>query len=192
MDTTRPSLLIRVKRPDDGSAWNEFYRLYAPLLARFGRSRGLSADDAEDVAQECMNVLARKMRDFDYSRDRGSFKNYLFTQVCNQITDRLRRKRPRLAESGELKRAQAKEDPEAVRQWERQWLQEHLAYCLEKLEREFSPNTIAAFKLYVLEEWPVEKVCDSLGINANQVYLSKSRVTRRLRAELSQLVGDVL
>ena len=192
MDTTRPSLLKRVKRPNDGSAWREFYKLYAPLLARFGRARGLGAEEAEDVAQECMNALARKMPTFDYCRDKGSFKNYLFTQVCNQITDRLRRKRPRQAESGELRHLPAPEDKEAVRAWEHHWLQEHLAYCLKNIESDFSPTTVAAFKLYVLEEWPVEKVCDTLSISANQVYLAKSRVTRRLRSELTELVGDVL
>jgi RNA polymerase sigma-70 factor (ECF subfamily) len=192
MDTTRPSLLIRVKRPDDGSAWREFYKLYAPLLARFGRSRGLSPEEAEDVAQECMNVLARKMPTFDYSKGKGSFKNYLFTQVCNQITDRLRKKRPRQAESGELRRLPASEDKDVAREWEHHWLQEHLAYCLKKIESDFSPTTVAAFKLYVLENWPVDKVCDTLSVGANQVYLAKSRVTRRLRSELTELVGDVL
>jgi RNA polymerase sigma-70 factor (ECF subfamily) len=192
MDTTRPSLLVRVKRSDDKSAWREFYALYAPLLSRFGRSRGLGQEEAEDVAQECMNVLAHKMKDFDYSRDRGSFKNYLFTQVCNQIADRLRRKRPRPAESQELRRLPAPDDHELAKQWEMHWLQEHLAYCLKNIEAEFSATTITAFKLYVLEDWPVEKVCETLSTTANQVYLAKSRVTKRLRSELSELIGDVL
>jgi len=192
MDTTRPSLLVRVKRTDDKTAWREFYNLYAPLLSRFGRSRGLGAEEAEDVAQECMNILSRKMKDFDYSRGRGSFKNYLFTQVCHLIADRLRHKRPRPAESAELRRAKAPNDDELAKQWELHWVQEHLAYCLRNIESEFSPTTITAFKLYVLEDWPVEKVCETLSISTNQVYLAKSRVTRRLRSELTELVGEVL
>jgi len=192
MDTTRPSLLVRVKQPNDGNAWREFFDLYVPLLARFARSRGLKAEEAEDVAQECMNVLARTMPNFDYSRDKGSFKNYLFTQVSHQIADRLRRKRPRQAESGELRRLPAPEDDDAAKQWEHHWLKEHLAYCLKNIEGEFAPTTMTAFKLYVLEEWAVEKVCAVLNISSNQVYLAKSRVTRRLRGELTELVGEIL
>lgn len=192
MDTTRPSLLVRVKQPRDRSAWREFYRLYAPLLSRFARVRGMGIEEAEDIAQECMNVLARKMRTFDYSRGKGSFKNYLFTQVSHQISDRFRRKRPRQAESGELRRLAAPQEDDAVEQWDRHWLAEHLAYCLKNIESEFSPTTITAFKLYVLKEWPVGKVCQTLNINANQVYLAKSRVTRRLRSELTDLVGEIL
>jgi len=192
MDTTRPSLLIRVKQKDDNSAWREFFRLYAPLLSRFARIRGLRAEEAEDVAQECMNVLSRKMKTFDYSRGRGSFKNYLFTQVTNQIADRVRRKRPRLAKSGELRKLAARADEQSAEQWDRHWLQQHLAYCLKTIETEFSSTTITAFKLYVLKEWPVDEVCRTLNITANQVYLAKSRVTRRLRHELIDLVGEVL
>ncbi len=192
MDTTRPSLLVRVKTPEDGSAWKEFYRLYAPLLSRFGRARGLGIEEAEDVAQECMNTLVKTMRNFDYSRDKGSFKNYLFTQVSHQIADRLRRKRPRLAQSGELRRLPSRDQDEAEAQWDQYWLREHLNYCIKNIEKEFAPQTITAFKLYVLKEWAVEKVCDTLQLTPNQVYLAKSRVTRRLRATMNELVGEIV
>lgn len=189
MDTTRPSLLLRVRHADDQKAWQEFFKLYSPLLGRFARSRGLNPDEADDVAQECMNTLSRTMATFDYSRDKGSFKNYLFTQVSHLIADRLRKKRARQAESGDW-RDLAAPGVDATKEWDRHWLQEHLAYCLKRLESDFSPTTVAAFKLYVLKEWPVEEICETLGMTANQVYLAKSRVTKRLRGELSELIGD--
>lgn len=187
MDETRPSLLVRVKRRDDETAWREFYHLYAPLLERYARKRGLSREEADDVAQECMNILVKKMQGFTYARGKGTFKGYLYRLVCNHIADRVRKNKPRQAASGELRRLEAKDD----HHWEKLWLQQHLSFCLGNIQDEFSEITIAAFKLYALREWSVERVCESLGVTANQVYLAKSRVTRRLRKELNEYVGEV-
>ncbi len=189
MESTRPSLLMRVKHRDDESAWREFCGLYSPLLKRFARMQRLSEEEAEDVAQECMNSLCNVMESFNYSRDRGSFKNYLYTLAVNRIASRKRRRRPRLAESGELQRI-AVYDEDPAEAWEQQWLRQHLAFCLKEIESDFAPETIVAFKLYVLKERPVGEVCSTLNMTANQVYLAKSRVTRRLRTVLNELIGD--
>ena len=54
--TTRASLILRLRHPDDAAAWEEFVAIYQPLIFRLAKSRGLQDADAFDVAQE---VLAR-------------------------------------------------------------------------------------------------------------------------------------
>lgn len=191
MGTTRPSLLERVKRRGDEAAWREFFAIYAPMISRFARSRGLSEDESEDVAQSCMEKLSQTMATFDYQQDRGSFKNYVFTLTRHEIASRCRRKHPDLATSRELRSIPSAPD-EAQQEWEHHWVSEHLAYCLARLTGEFSPESIEAFKLYALNEWPVERVCDTLGMSSNQVYLAKSRILKRLRSELTTMIGDIL
>jgi RNA polymerase sigma-70 factor (ECF subfamily) len=188
-DRTNASLLRRVRDPDDRASWREFYGLYAPLLARYARQRGLTQADAEDVAQECMQALAKAMPGFDYRPSRGRFKGYLRTLANNKIVNLVRRKRPRLAQSGELV-ALVDSDAQSAEAWESTWTREHLAFCLKRVETRFAPETVAAFKHHVLDEWPVEKVSAALNLSANQVYLAKSRVTRRLRQEMTRLVGE--
>lgn len=188
-DRTNASLLRRVRDPDDRTSWREFYNLYAPLLARYARQRGLSLADAEDVAQECMQALAAAMPGFDYRPGRGRFKGYLRTLAHHKIANLVRRKRPRLAQSGELVALVARDD-QSNRAWDATWTREHLAFCLKRVETRFAPETVAAFKRHVLDEWPVEKVSAALNISPNQVYLAKSRVTRRLRQEMTRLVGE--
>ena len=63
---------------------------------------------------------------------------------------------------------------------------------MARLELRCADHTVQAFRLYVLQDWPVERVCETLGLSANQVYLAKTRMIRRLREEVTQLVGDVL
>ena len=158
MDTTNPSLLERVRNPADGASWKEFYALYSPLLLRYGRQRGLSRADTEDVVQECMRVLAQQMPRFQYRRSRGRFKSYLRTLADNKIKNLFRRRRPRPARSGELSGlAQSQEHTRST--WDEAWMREHLTYCLKRLETKFAPETRAAFRYYVLLGWPVEKVC---------------------------------
>jgi DNA-directed RNA polymerase specialized sigma24 family protein len=81
MTTTRTTLLARVKNRSDAAAWDEFHQLYAPLLYRYARSRGLSREDAADVRDACLEVVARKIADFEYDRAKGGFKSWLYVSV---------------------------------------------------------------------------------------------------------------
>ncbi len=190
MQTTRPSLLQRLRTSGDGDAWREFVALYQPLLGSYARRRGLNTNEAEEVAQSCMEKLSRTMRTFQYTRSRGSFKNYLFVMVTHAIANAARGHRMLRAGTTVLDNLQ-KSKSANDEQWDFHWLQEHLRYAIDRLDLEFSSNTIAAFKLYALKEWSVEKVCSTLDMTPNQVYLAKSRVTSRLRRELEELVGHL-
>ena len=53
---TRASLLVRLRDPGDGIAWNRFVDLYTPLIYGFFRRHGLQDADAADLSQD---VLAR-------------------------------------------------------------------------------------------------------------------------------------
>ena len=41
-----------------------------------------------------------------------------------------------------------------------------------------------------LEQWPVERICAELGVTRDQIYVSKSRVTRRLRELMKDMLGE--
>jgi len=187
---TSVTLLERVRDVGDAEAWRTFFGLYFPMVTKYARIRGLRASEAEEVAQECMKTLAGHMRSFQYSRGRGRFREYLRKMVNHQVANMHRRKRPRQAQTGELENLASPDASRAA--WDRAWLREHLAFCIKKLDSRCSDHTVRAFQLYALQEWPVEKVCETLGINANQVYLAKTRMIRRLRKEIVQLIGDVL
>lgn len=56
-------------------AWQCFYQTYDPLIRRFARSCGLSADEIDDCAQEVWATLLTKLHDFRYqaaSRGQGN------------------------------------------------------------------------------------------------------------------------
>ena len=190
MATTRGSLLARIKDRDDREAWQEFHTLYAPLLYRYARRRGLSQADAEETRDQCLEVIARKMPAFEYDKEKGGFKNWLHRIVDNKVVDLLRKRRERIVDSGDIRKLR---DPEPSPQevWEQQWRNEHLKYCVEKARTRVSDRNFQVFHLLVLDGYTVEEVCAQLGLNPNQVYKAKARVLKHVAQMMAELDSDV-
>jgi len=189
MDTTRASLLLRVRDRADAEAWREFDALYRPMLMRFGLAGGLSEADAEDVTQHCMAAIHRHIDGFDYDPRKGRFKGWLRTLVNNRVRDLLGRRRERPAPSGVFAdRAAGGPTPEAA--FDRIWREEHLKQCLRSIRFDAEPTTFRAFEMYVLQQRPVAEVCRALGVSAGHLYVIKSRLTKQLRERLKELSYD--
>ena len=189
METTRASLLQRVKDPRDQTSWREFYQLYQPLLYRYARFRGLDRDNAEELTQQCLTLLTTKMPEFEYSKEKGGFKHWLRRVTNNKVNDFFKKKRIPLAESADFRRPQHREvSPDEL--WEQQWEKRHLQYCLKHIQSQVAPSTYQAFQYHVLSGWTVERVAETLGISVEQVYTAKSRITRRLRTKMRELLGE--
>ena len=189
-DTTRETLLIRIKNRDDSQAWSEFHELYAPLLYRFSRERGLSHDDAEDIRATCFAAIVKQVEEFEYDRSKGGFKAWLRTLVNRRIIDRARKRKERTADSRQLSKL-ASDEKEAHEIWDRNWQQQHLLYCFDLAKSKTPETTFRAFEMLIRERATVPEVCKELGLNANQVYKAKARVLQIVREELQLLDPDL-
>lgn len=62
---TRASLLDRLHQPDGGVAsnqdWRSFLDIYQPLLFAHAKRRGLDPNQAEDVVQEILVGISRRL-----------------------------------------------------------------------------------------------------------------------------------
>lgn len=189
-EATSRTLLDRVRNRDDSIAWSRFYALYAPLLESFVRSHGLSADDAEELRDECLAVVAKKLPAFEYDRDKGGFKGWLYRLARGKVIDHLRRPKARRAETVEL---QFVSDPsEHVEEaWERAWREEHLRYALREAATRLSERTFQTFELLLIRGKSVPEVCSEMGMNANQVYKAKARALGCVREAVARLGTDL-
>lgn len=190
MTTTRSTLLARLKNRSDAEAWSQFQKLYAPLLYRYARGRGLSREDAEDIRDQCLEAVARKIGTFEYDKEKGGFKNWLYQIAHRKTIDLLRKRHERIADSRELG-ALPDPGPTPDEIWERHWEQEHLRYCFEQIRGSVSEMNYRAFHMLLFEECSVDEVCGRLGLNANQVYKAKSRVLRRVRQHMARFDSDI-
>ncbi len=189
LETTRASLLRRVKDPQDQTSWREFYHIYQPLLYRYARARGLDRDNSEELTQQCLALLTTKMPEFEYSKEKGGFKHWLRRVANNKVNDFFKKRRIPLAQSGDFRRPQYRElSPDEL--WEQQWHKRHLQFCLKQVQSEVAASTYQAFQYHVLSGWSVERVAETLDLSTDQVYTAKSRITRRLRAKMRELLGE--
>src|ERR1700676_5432926 len=86
---TRASLLVRLRDSQDHDAWREFVRLYAPVVYRFARRKGLQDADAADLTQEVLRGVSSSVRAFDPQF--GLFRSWLFTLAHRRLYDFVQR-----------------------------------------------------------------------------------------------------
>jgi RNA polymerase sigma-70 factor (ECF subfamily) len=189
MDTTRASLLIRIRDARDTQAWSEFHELYAPMLYRFARTRGLSHDDAEDARATCYATIVRKIPHFKYDKNKGQFKAWLRTLVNRRVIDILRKRRERHADTDQLQ-GLIDSGSEVDALWEQQWRRQHLRYCLQQVRSRVSSATYETFTMLMQAGISVPDICQRLEITPNQVYKAKARVLEAIRGLMRELEAD--
>jgi RNA polymerase sigma factor (sigma-70 family) len=204
---TRASLLGRLKDWGDQASWQDFFDTYWRLIYSVATRAGLSDAEAQDVVQETLVTVAKKIGQFKSDPARGSFKGWLLLITRRRIADQFE-KRAKLAmhpsgPTGRLARlsdcpddstrtstVERAPDPASFNLdacWEEQWQENLLCAATEKVKSQVSPKQFQMFELYVLREWPVRKVADTLGVNVGQVYLAKHRISRLLQKEIRKL-----
>jgi RNA polymerase sigma-70 factor (ECF subfamily) len=191
---TRSSLLARLRRsPTDQEAWNQFVECYGPLIYAWCRHWRLQEADAQDVAQNVLQILAVRLRTFAYDPALG-FRNWLHvvTRHAWQAFVESRRRSPAGTGDSDIEKLlaslPARED--LVRRLEEQFDHELLAIAMERVQQRVEPATWDAFRLMALEHRPAAEAAEQLGLGAPVVFVYRSRVQRMLRDELRRLEHD--
>jgi RNA polymerase sigma-70 factor, ECF subfamily len=188
---TSLSLLQRI-RTGDAASWRRVVDLYAPLVQHWCRRWGVQAADADDLSQEVFHAAALGIANFSHDRTGDTFRGWLHTITRHKTMDFWRRceQRPDVFGGSEaLMRMQQvpdtdTEDPEDADQMSAVF---HRALGL--LRGEFEQRTWQAFWRATVDGLSAPEVAAELGMTASAVRMAKSRVLRRLREELGDLVG---
>jgi RNA polymerase sigma factor (sigma-70 family) len=186
LPVTRVTLLARLKRFEDDSAWSEFLSLYGPAVYAYLRKRGLQEADAVDVTQEVFRSVAGSMNQFEYQPHRGSFRAWLFTIVARHLSKfRHRSARATPPEQVDWDSVVDQQDPEA--DWELSWQRRLFEVALQRVQTQVSEATFQAFTLTAVDGRSGEDVAEQLGITRAAVYLARGRVMARLQSIVTEL-----
>lgn len=195
---TRASLLIRLKDWRDQVSWQQFFDTYWSLIYGVARQAGLSDVEAQEVVQETMIDLARKLPGFHYDPALGQFKGWLYKLTRWRILDQLRR-RKRMAPPDSANGTDENAGTIALEQiadpashaleaaWEAEWQDTILEAAISNVKRRVDPQNYQLFDFYVNKQWPAAKVASTFNVAIEQVYLSKHRCTALLKSEVARL-----
>lgn len=194
-ETTRVSLLVRVRDPRDEAAWLEFVEVYAPLIYRSARRAGLQDADADDVTQEVLRTTVRTMPAFEYDPRRGRFRGWLRTLTMNQVRDHLSLRNRREQGSGDTGvhqwlKEQTDENESDEEFWEREYRERLFQWAASRVRVQFREATWRAFEETTIAGRPAEEVANDLGLSVGAVYIAKSRVLARLKDEIETRLGE--
>jgi len=193
--STRYSLLLRIKDPQDHAAWVEFVEIYEPLVYRIARQKGLQDADARNMCQEVFQAVAKSARHWTQDAHPGSFRGWLFRVARNSIVDLFRQQRRQARGTGDtdvqrqLENLAANED-ECKHSTESEYRRHLLDVAARSVESEFSASTWQAFWLTAVESREVAQVAQELGMSPGAVYIARSRVMARLCRRVKQIEGE--
>ena len=188
---TRLSLIVQIRDGANQSAWQEFVKLYGPIIYGFARKRGLQDADAADLMQDVLRSVSSAIQRLDYDRNQGTFRGWLFTITRNKVFNFLSARRIRPQGSGDsttnrLLAAQP-EANDGADAWEIEYQRRLAAIAMERVKSEFQENTWQAFWLTAVDGVPAADVAKQVGISPGAVYVAKSRVLARLKQEVEAI-----
>ena len=199
---TRRSLLTRLKQWDDHESWKDFFDTYWKLVYSAALKSGLNETEAQEVVQETVIAVAKKMHDFKYDPAVGSFKSWLLHITRCRIADQLRKRYKEAvvaqAPSNNTSRTDAMAtlpDPNSLNLeaiWDEDWQQNLIAAALTRVKQEVSARQYQIFDLYVIKGWPVNQVRQTLGVSPSQVYLAKFRISGLVKKAVKKLEAEML
>ena len=192
---TRSSLLKRLKDWEDQASWQDFFDTYGKLIYGVARKAGLNDAEGQDVVQETLLVVAKKMPEFTYDPTIGSFKNWLLLITRRRIDKQRKQRSPGVRSSfpEETPRTATVErvpdpagfDLEVV--WEEEWGKNLAEAAIARVKRQVKARQFQMFDLYVLKQWPVKEVARALDVSIGQVYVNKHRISGLIKKEMRQL-----
>lgn len=197
---TRHTLLARLKDKSDDLSWQAFFDRYARLIYSVAALSGLSHVESQEVVQETVLSVSKKIDQFRADPSAGSFKAWLRRLIQWRVLDQVRKRRPdapapsrpkRNEESTSTATEERIPDPtggdfEAI--WDREWEQQVMRSALERLKTEVNPEHYQIFQKAKLEQKPVKTVAEAFGITEDQVYV----ITHRLRKSLEKHIAEFM
>ena len=191
MNQTRLTLIQRAQNPDDEVAWNEFVEVYKNYIYVIVRQMGVNDKDCEDILQQILVKLWKRLPTFEYGVNKSKFRTWLGTISHSTVVDFFRKqssqnKRIEGAAKEQLDHLSTIDKPEIEEMAEREWRVYITNLAMANIEQFFSGKAIEVFKLSIKGK-STQEISEELEIKMDTVYILKNRVKKRLTEEIKQL-----
>jgi RNA polymerase sigma-70 factor (ECF subfamily) len=189
---TQSLLLANIQSLENREAWTEFVQIYRPVIYRMARRRGMQDADAQDLSQD---VLVRISKAIDRWEPQAGvrFRHWLRKVASNAIVTAVTKSKPLGILDGSAADqilADAPEASAAKSELHDDCFRERYLRAAAIVKVDVSPITWAAFEQTVVQGNSCEEAAKTLGKSLGTIYAARSRILKRLQAEVQRLEGD--
>lgn len=187
---TRPSLIVRLGEPGDQSAWWAFVEIYEPFLKHLVARQGTPPSHVADVTQQVLIAIARSVDGFHDDGADASFRRWVHRVSRNVVIKYMARQRKQITGGGgtdallQLDQQPAVDDPIL----EHQYQHELIVWAAGKVQSEFAASSWHAFWATMIDGRDVADVAIELNVSAGSIYMSRSRILRRIRVIIDEVM----
>lgn len=191
---TQVSLILRLGDSQDAAAWDEFVAIYRPVIVRLALAHGLQNPDADDLAQQVLFSVARRVPDWEADPQRAKFRTWLGRVVRNAALNALSRRKPDRAAGGTtaltLINGKAASDCDDAELLELEWRRQAFRWIADQIRDEFQPQTWEAFWLTAVDGLSAAEAAKQTGKSIGAVYVARSRIMARFQEQVRTLSGE--
>ena len=167
--------------------------LYSPLVRHWCRQAGVPKSEIADVSQEVFAAVASSLGTFRADHPGTTFRAWM-RGIARRKLWRCARHRAEPAVGGtdaqkRLERVPAADEAELDLSESPADINGLYRRALSQVQHEFEDRTWTAFWRVTVEDRSPVEVASEMGITANAVRQAKSRVLRRLREEMGELIA---
>ena len=198
---TRTSLLRRLKQWEDQESWRDFFDTYWKLIYAAAVKAGLNDAEAQDVVQDTVITVAKKIEDFKYDPAVDSFKGWLLYLTRKRVALHYRKRErdrggpARDSDGGvpfEIERLPDPAGTDFETIWNEEWERNLADAALARVKQQVNPKQFQIFNFYVLKQWSVKEVAKTLGVTVAQIYLAKHRISALVKKEIKHLQNGLI
>ena len=185
---TRETLLKRVIDPKDEISWNEFIVFYENYIYQLVRKMEFSHHDTEEIVQEVFVKVWKKLKDFCYEPSKGRFRGWLCITTRNTAIDFIRKSK-RFGNVRELCESDQEDIcmPEMESIAESEWRLYLSNQAWINIKDDYTDKTVKLFEM-ISKAVDTSVISKELGVSENTIYNAKHRLTKRMQAEVKQLM----
>jgi len=203
---TRQSLLVRLKDLGDQESWREFFDTYWRLIHVAALKAGLNEVEAQEVVQEVMIAVAKKMPGFTYEPGKDSLKGWLLAVTRWKVGDQFRKRekagqpsrlpgaggRPDLPSDDTARTATVERVPDTKGSnldaiWDAEWRETLLRAALDRVKLRVNPAHYEMYHLHVVQGLSAREAARALGVSTAAVHVAKHRVGGLIKKEIRRL-----
>jgi RNA polymerase sigma factor (sigma-70 family) len=193
---TRVTLLAKLKKSENETAWKEFEDTYRGFILSLIVRMGINQHDAEDISQAVLTKVWQKIEDFEYNENKGKFHNWLAAMTRNTVKDFFRTKKNFITGRDSV---EYQEDYIAIEEQvlpdienlaREEWVLHITNLAWENIKDDIYKTKQEVFKL-VSNEVPTKEIAKKLGISEPSVRVYKAEVFEKMRTEITRLNRDL-